>query len=186
MKIEQMLLTVNQFSRPGKKLLPVKGIVIHWVGNPGTSALGNRNYFEGLKTQSPDNPKAVFASAHFIIGLRGELIQCLPLDEMAYHVGAMVYTPEAISRLGNYPNNCTIGIELCHPAWDGKFTVETWMSAVKLTASLMGRFGLEPATDIWRHYDITGKDCPRWFVDHPGEFEKFKQNVSGTMNELMG
>ena len=91
MKTEKKLLTVNPFSRPGKRLLPVKGVVVHWVANPGTSALQNRNYFEGLKNQSLSNPKAVFASAHFVVGLLGEVIQCLPVDEMAYHVGAKAY-----------------------------------------------------------------------------------------------
>ena len=87
MKIERKFLTENKFSRPNKNLIGVKGIVIHWVGNAGTSALANRNYFENLKNQKDIN-KARYASAHFIIGLDGEIIQCLPADEMAYHVGA--------------------------------------------------------------------------------------------------
>jgi N-acetylmuramoyl-L-alanine amidase len=183
MTIEKRLLTINPFSRPGKKLSPAKGVVIHWVGNPGTSALQNRNYFEGLKNQSLNNPKAVFASAHFVVGLRGEVVQCLPLDEMAYHAGAKTYTPEALSRLGYYPNNCTVGIELCHPAWDGKFTTETWMSAVELAAYLARTFGLDPLKDIWRHYDITQKDCPKYFIDHPEAFERFKLDVDITTGE---
>jgi N-acetylmuramoyl-L-alanine amidase len=178
-----MLLTVNPFSRPGKKLAGVKGVVIHWVANPGTSALQTRNYFEGLKAQSLDNPKAVSASAHFAVGLRGEIVQCLPLDETAYHVGARVYTPEAISRFGHYPNNCTIGIELCHPAWDGKFTPETWVSAAGLTACLLKRFGLRPAADIWTHHGITRKDCPKYFVEHPEAFERFKLDIDMAMGE---
>jgi N-acetylmuramoyl-L-alanine amidase len=181
--IDRRLLTVNPFSRPGKKLLPVKGVVVHWVENPGTSALQTRAYFEGLKSQSLNNPKAVFASAHFVVGLEGEIIQCLPLDEMAYHVGAKLYTPEAISRFGHYPNNCTAGIELCHPAWDGKFTPETWMSAVELAASLMKRFTLEPSTGIWTHHAVTLKDCPRYFVKHPEAFERFKLDVDIALGE---
>ncbi|MDR1286794.1 MAG: N-acetylmuramoyl-L-alanine amidase [Treponema sp.] len=178
MNIEQRLLTVNPFSRPGKGLQTARGIVIHWVKNPGTTALQNRNYFEGLKNQSLNNPKAVFASAHFVVGLAGEVIQCLPPDEMAYHVGAKVYTPEALSRLGHYPNNCTIGIELCHPAWDGKFTPETWMSAVELAAYFARLSGLDPLKDIWRHYDVTLKDCPKYFIEHPEAFERFKLDVN--------
>jgi N-acetylmuramoyl-L-alanine amidase len=183
MQIEKRLLTVNPFSRPGKKLLPAKGVVIHWVRNPGTSALQTRNYFEGLKNQSLNNPKATFASAHFVAGLKGEIIQCLPLDEMAYHVGANVYTPEAVSRFGHYPNNCTIGIELCHPAWDGKFTSETWMAAVELTACLLKQFNLDPSTGIWTHHAVTRKDCPKYFVEHPEAFERFKLDADIAMGE---
>jgi N-acetylmuramoyl-L-alanine amidase len=182
--IDRRLLSVNPFSRPGKKLAAVKGVVIHWVANPGTSALQTRSYFEGLKNQSLSDPKAVFASAHFIAGLEGETVQCLPLDEMAYHVGAKLYTPEAISRFGHYPNNCTIGIELCHPAWDGKFAPETWASAVKLAARLTLAFSLDPLKDIWRHFDVTRKDCPKYFVDHPENFERFKLDVDIARGEF--
>jgi N-acetylmuramoyl-L-alanine amidase len=180
---DKNFLSMNLFSCPGKKLSGVKGVVIHWVGNPGTSALQTRNYFEGLKAQSSNNPKAVFASAHFVVGLRGEIVQCLPADEMAYHVGAKVYTPEAISRFGHYPNNCTIGIELCHPAWDGQFAPETWASAVGLTARLVEIFNLDPSTDVWTHHGITRKDCPKYFVEHPEAFERFKFDVNIAMGE---
>ena len=183
MNIEKRLLTVNPFSRPGKKLSPVKGVVVHWVANPGTSALQNRNYFEWLKSQNLANPKTVFASAHFVVGLQGEVMQCLPLDEMAYHVGAKTYTPEAIRRFGHYPNNCTLGIELCHPARDGKFTPETWMSAVELAALLLRRFGLEPATGLWTHHAVTLKDCPKYFVEHPEAFERFRLDVDISTGE---
>ncbi|MDR1176615.1 MAG: N-acetylmuramoyl-L-alanine amidase [Treponema sp.] len=184
MNIEKRLLTINPFSRPGKKFSPVKGVVVHWVGNPGTSALQNRNYFEGLKSQSMSNHKATFASAHFIVGLPGEVIQCLPLDEMAYHVGAKTYTPEAISRFGQYPNNCTIGIELCYPARDGKFTPETWISAVELTAYLVKLFRLEMPAGIWTHHGITRKECPKYFVEHPEAFERFKLDTDIAMGEI--
>jgi N-acetylmuramoyl-L-alanine amidase len=100
---------------------------------------------------------------------------------MAYHVGAKEYTPEAISRFGHNPNNCTIGIELCHPAWDGKFTIETRMCAAELAAEHMERFGLNPSTDIWTHYAITLKDCPKYFVDNPEAFERFKLDVDIAM-----
>jgi N-acetylmuramoyl-L-alanine amidase len=182
-RVERKLLSVNPFSRPGKKLAGVKGVVIHWVANPGTSALQTRNYFEGLKGQSLSNPDAVFASAHFAVGLRGEIVLCVPLDEMAYHAGAKVYTPEAVSRFGHYPNNCTVGIELCHPAWDGKFTPETWASAACLAASLLKRSGLEPSAGIWTHHGVTRKDCPKYFVEHPEAFERFKLDVNKAMGE---
>jgi N-acetylmuramoyl-L-alanine amidase len=183
MNLEKRLLAINPFSRPGKKLSPVRGIVIHWTGNPGTTAIQNRNYFEGLKSQSLNNPKAVFASAHFIVGLQGEIVQCLPLDEMAYHAGARVYTPEAASRFGHYPNNCTIGIELCHPARDGKFIPETWMSAVELAACLLKTFHLGPSTGLWTHHGITLKDCPKYFVGHPEAFERFRLDTDIAMGE---
>ena len=43
------LLSINDYSRPGIALDEVKGIVIHYTANPGSTAIQNRNYFEGLK-----------------------------------------------------------------------------------------------------------------------------------------
>ena len=82
-EIKKDFLTVNPYSRCGKKLRGVKGVVIHWTGNPGTSAQANRNYFESLKDQT-GNEGVRYASAHFVVGIDGEIIQCLPLDEWAY------------------------------------------------------------------------------------------------------
>ena len=50
MNIEDRLLTINQYSRSGEKQNKIEKIVVHWVGNAGSSALGNRNYFESLAT----------------------------------------------------------------------------------------------------------------------------------------
>ena len=50
MNIEDRLLTVNPYSRSGEKQGTIQKIVVHWVGNAGSSALGNRNYFESLAT----------------------------------------------------------------------------------------------------------------------------------------
>ena len=177
--IQRTLLTVNPFSRPGKKLAGVQGIVLHWVGNAGSSALANRNYFESLKWQSLSDAAAQYASAHFIVGIKGEVLQCIPATEMAYHVGAKRYTTEALGRLGPYPNTSTLGIELCHPDASGKFTEATRAQAVHLCAVLCRQHGLDPMRALWTHYGITGKYCPKYFVDFPGEFERFKADVQG-------
>jgi len=186
MNIQRDLLTVNPFSRPGKKLSGVKAVVMHWVANTGSTAKQNRNYFESLKTQSLNNPNARYASTQFIVGIEGEALQCVPCDEMAYHVGAKTYTPEALGRLGHYPNNCTIGIELCHPEDDGRFSAETLSTAVELCATLCIQFNLDPLRDIWTHHGITGKICPKWFVDHPEKFEDFKRDAAAALARLKG
>jgi len=184
MNIQKNLLTPNPFSRPGKKLSGVKAVVIHWVANTGSTALQNRNYFESLKNQLQNEP--CYASAHFIVGIDGEVIQCVPCDEMAYHVGAKSYTPDALSKLGNYPNDCTIGIELCHPADDGRFSPSTLLTAAELCALLCIQFGLDPVKDIWTHHGITEKNCPKWFVDYPEKFESFKRDVTAATRRLKG
>jgi len=177
MTIKEDLLTVNPFSRPKRILHEIAGIVIHWVNNPGTTAKQNRDYFESLKNQKTDLTSR-YASIHFIIGLDGEIIQCLPINEMAFHVGALKYTQKAIQILGPYPNNNTIGIELCHPDSTGKFNEATLESAIKLSAKLIKEHYLNPEKDIWTHYEITEKICPKYFIDHPETFEQFKLDVN--------
>jgi N-acetylmuramoyl-L-alanine amidase len=193
MNIPERYLTPNIFSRPGRPLASVRGIVVHWVANPGSSADANWNYFDSLKNQ----PQATreqrysgrYASAHFIVGLEGEVIQCLLETEMAYHVGAVQYSPLALKRLSAYPNNCTLGIELCHPAeldkagnkikndtlWRGEFLTATLDAAISLIKELLERYSLG-REDIYRHYDITGKDCPRYFVRNKEKWIDFLKN----------
>jgi len=172
MKINESLLTPNKFSRPQRPLKKVKGLAVHWVGNPGKSARFNKKYFEMRR-----NGLLGYGSAHFIIDEK-EILQCIPTGEEAYHVGAITYTPFALQKFGTYPNNCTIGIELCHINWKGKFLPETLTKAIWLFAFLSKKFNLNPLEDIVRHYDITKKICPKWFKDHVDDFDKFKINVN--------
>jgi N-acetylmuramoyl-L-alanine amidase len=171
------LLTINRFSRPGTTLKAVRGIVIHWVGNPCTSAKANRDYFEGLKAQNADDKNARYASAHFIVGLEGEVIRCIPENEIAYHAGAQKYNPAALNALKTtYPNNSTIGIELCHADWTGKFEKETLDAARSLCKELIKTHAI-PQGNLFRHFDITGKDCPRYFVQNKDAWFDFFDSV---------
>lgn len=170
-------LTVNEYSRPGKPLLQVNGVVWHWVANPGTSPEENRNFFENRK-----EGKTGYGSAHYIIGIDGEILQCIPEAEMAYHVGADKYLKAAIDMFGPYPNGTTIGIELCHPEWNGKFTEETKDSCAVLTTEICKRYHLRPCTNIVRHFDVTGKICPKWFVEKEDEFIALKGKVQSMMD----
>jgi N-acetylmuramoyl-L-alanine amidase CwlA len=180
LNIEQKLLTPNKYSRPGEFLKSVKAVVLHWYANPLSSALANRNYFENRKYG-----KTNFGSAHYLVGLEGEIIQAIPDVEMAYHVGSSTYTKEALSRLSTYPNNCTLGIEMAHIDWDGRFNEKTYNSTVKLTAQLLHKYKLNK-NDIWTHHGIVGwKNCPKWYVDHPSDFEKFKSDVDVELKNLI-
>lgn len=163
---KQQLLTPNSFSRP-ERPIDVKGIVMHWVENAKTSAQFNWNWFELRK-----NGDHGYGSAHFVID-DIEVIQCIPIDEMGYHVGAESYKEKAIDRFGHYPNSSLIGIELCHPDWSGKFTDATLWNAVDVVAHLLNYFNL-PHSSIVRHYDITGKSCPLYWVENFFEFDAFR------------
>lgn len=155
--IEPMMLTPNPYSRPETPLEKINGVVIHYTANPDTDAEANRNYFENLSIH-----KTTSVSSHYIIGLDGRIIQCIPLDEIAY--------------ASNHRNSDTIAIECCHPDKSGKFNKETYQSLVELTANLCTAYNLG-RDDILRHYDITGKACPLYFTDNEEEWETFKDDV---------
>ena len=178
-KVTDALITPNPYSRPGRPLRAIMGLVWHWVANPGTSAEQNRNYFDRLGRTGER-----YAGAHYIVGLRGEILQCIPDHEMAYHCGADKYKERAVELFGAYPNNCTIGIEMCHPDETGKPTAETLESLITLSAVLAKKYGLLPCINILRHFDITGKDCPKWFIDHPEDYDHALGAVSVRMNLL--
>ena len=137
--IDVQLLDVNPYSRPG------------------STAQDNRDYFNGLQYSGQTE-----ASSNFIVGLDGEIIQCVPTWEIAY--------------ASNERNADTVSIEVCHPDETGKFTDATYRSLVQLTAWLCVKFDLKE-DQIIRHYDVTGKNCPKYFVENEDAWEMFKDNV---------
>ena len=158
------LLTPNEYSRPQTALDTVNNLVIHYVGNAGSSAMDNRNYFESLKDSHERS-----ASSHFVIGLSGEIVQCIPISEIAY--------------ASKNRNNDTISIECCHPGDDGQFNEYTYWSLVELSAWLCKKFHLNPQ-EILRHYDVTEKLCPLYYVEHPDEWQTLKDTIERRMYEI--
>ena len=159
--IDVRLLTINPYSRPGTQSEKIENIVIHYTANPGTTAEQNRNYFEGLK-----DSRKTRASSHFIVGIDGEIVQCVPTWEMAY--------------ASNDRNADSVSIETCHKTKDGTYTKETYESMVHLTAWLCEKFGLTEENVI-RHYDVTGKNCPKYFVENEKAWETFKTDVKNVL-----
>lgn len=159
-EITEDFLTKNKNSRPGKALKQVNGIVIHYTANPGTDAKANRDYFESRKNQEDVSENKV--SSHFIVGLEGEIIQCIPLSEIAY--------------ASNERNGDTISIECCHPDKSGKFNQATYQSLIQLCMWLCTKYELKKESII-RHYDVTGKLCPLYYVKHEEAWETLKQDI---------
>ena len=140
----------NPFSRPQLALKKVHAIVVHYTANPGVDAVANRNYFNNLPKANERKQKKTYASSHFVIGLDGTIVQCIPLEEMAY---------ASNDRKEN-----------------GKFTAQTQAALIQLCTYLCIKFDLTEENLI-RHYDVTGKICPKYFVEHPDAWETFKKDV---------
>ncbi|ALC92051.1 hypothetical protein AM500_21325 [Bacillus sp. FJAT-18017] len=165
----------NRFSRPGISLLSVMAIVVHWTANPGGSDEAHANYFDG-----EDGGGGRAASAHLFVD-RDSASLIVPLNEVAYQANEK---PSKVKRLlasvptyrGGNANLNTIGVEMCVEK-DGTIHKDTVARTVKVVAELCKRFKLDPSADIYRHYDITGKNCPAPWVARPDLFEQFKKDV---------
>lgn len=164
MEIQERLLSVNPYSRSGEKQNNITDIIIHYVGNAGSSAIANRNYFENLK-----NTHKTYASSHYIVGLNGEVIRCIPDDEVAFHSGS--YSE----------NRKSIGIENCHPNVDGKFNEQTYNTLVELCAELCKKYNIG-INNVKTHNMITGKNCPKYYVEHEEAWEQLKQDINNKIN----
>ena len=151
--VDQQIIKVDGDSRRGVMLEGVRNIVIHYVANPGSTAQQNRDYYA---SRSSD------VSSHFVIGLKGEIIQCIPLHEK--------------SSASNHRNKDAISIEVCHPDESGKFTDASYQSLVKLTVWLCEICDLDSG-DVIRHYDITRKECPLYFVTHEDAWKQFLKDT---------
>jgi N-acetylmuramoyl-L-alanine amidase len=188
MKIIEKFLTVNQYSRSGRKNGGVKAVILHWTGSPGQRAINTWGWF---KTGCPRDKH--YSSAHYIIDLDGTIYHAIPDEEVAYHCGSSqpdpasgkIYTDWAREKFGSYakmpgvnsPNNCTLGIELCVTDSEGNFTPETLEAARELVAKLLKENRLT-VDDVGTHHMVVGwKDCPRLWTNEPERFDAFMEAV---------
>ena len=105
---------------------------------------------------------------------RDEIWQTLRLDERGWHAA-----DGKSRRAGRRPgqriggNLDTIAIEAIGPH------EETTKTTALLCAWLCREFGLDPALDIWQHWDFSGKNCPLYIRPRWGEFVSSVQGHMG-------
>lgn len=152
----------------------VQYIVIHYTGSEGTAA-NNVSYFNNGNRG---------ASAHYFVDRSGEIREyCDPARYYAWHCGGSLESSHH-PYYGKCTNRNSIGIEICthYNGSNWEFTSAAVSAAVELTKYLMGKFGV-PAERVIRHYDVTGKACPRvpgWgAVGGSDEWNKFKARLTG-------
>ncbi|MFB5516698.1 N-acetylmuramoyl-L-alanine amidase [Enterococcus gallinarum] len=173
--IKYEYIRINKFSRPGIKNYGIKGIIMHYTANNGGTARNHKDYFNNLNS--------VYASAHLFVD-DNEAICMIPLDEVAYHANdtvrynsdGSIYKP-LYSQIGN-ANYGAIGVEMCLDR-NGNITEKTFQNTVKAVKELIAKYPNITRNKIWRHYDVTGKNCPAPWVAKPSELERFKDAVFG-------
>lgn len=120
------------------------------------------------------------------MGLSGEVIQCVPDEQAAFHSGGDFYTALAneyyMENGVRKHNDWTLGIETCHIDANGNYTQETYTTMVRLTADLLEEYNLDVETGLLRHYDFTYKDCPKLFEGENNQaWDTFKSDVRKAM-----
>lgn len=165
----------NTCVRPGiiRKNTPL--VVIHWTANPGQSALGVKKYF------AEDCVKNNISSSTNYVVDAINIIEMAPPNEVTWHCGTneyWKYTPFAKCLMKKYnvasPNYLSIGVEVCIDDWTGKFNLKTVDNLKYLINDLLTKYSKEIDLDcgIVRHWDITGKDCPKYYIGKNEEWDK--------------
>lgn len=150
----------KRINNPQVKMSPA-GIILHYVGNPGTSARANANYFHNVNSQ---------VSVNYIVDDK-EIIEIIPPNMKSFGTSNGLYN-------GRY-----IQIEMCHPDTTGRINEATLERVVWLCRKLISEYGCK---DIIRHYDVTGKQCPLWYVQNPDEWAKLKARILAKEETNMG
>lgn len=144
----------------------VRFIVVHYTANKGDTAKNNADYFAREK---------VGASAHFFVDEK-EIWESVPETSVAWHCGAKQY------KHSECRNANSIGVEICMNDRAGKVRQGSIDHAAKLVRELMQRYKIPPER-VLRHYDVTGKCCPRPMVDNPDLWRAFKNKLTGVEAE---
>lgn len=160
-------------ARSGQKIAPVRFIVSHDTGNPGTDARRNRSHFHNNQPE---------ASAHTFIDDK-EILEIVPLSEKAWHV--LYEKPRDNELFGDDANNCAIGVELC---WGGEINFrEAYKRYVWYHAYLCQKYKLDPAKHIVSHktLDPQRKTDPDNALNRYGiTFSQFIQEVEKELSRI--
>lgn len=148
---------VTDGKRPGLKA-KMTSITIHNTGNPDSTALNERNWLGSIY-----NDRA--ASFHIVVD-SVQAIECIPLDEVAYHSGDY------------YGNTSSIGVEICE---SGDYKANEH-NAISLVAKMLVERGWG-VDKLKRHYDWNGKNCPHIIIPY---WDDFKYRIYKKIIELGG
>jgi len=189
---------INPFTRPGVVREDTRAVDLHWNGNAGMSEYGLSDYFDSLaRQQLGDDEPDRYAGANYVVGPR-EVIEKVPSNEVTYTDGAdgktRCYTGGAKKLFGEEytmywpesklsPNHLTVSVELVHPDQSGVFNERTVKNTAHLVARLLAEYNLD-IDALVRHFDITGKLCPKAWVQDIQSWFDFKGRVGRILDTI--
>lgn len=149
MLITDKTIKVNKYNRPGTSSTPTR-ICVHYTGDVGASADKLAQFYSNVAAgMFPDKPNS-WTSTQYIVGLAGEVVRIIPDNEVAYAASGK--------------NSGTLHIEVCYKQSSGEFEQASKDALRELVQELMTKYKLT-ADKVVRHYDLTGKLCPYYYVD---------------------
>ena len=162
MEIKELLAHASNYSKG--RHTAIKYLVLHYTANNGDTAFSNCKYFSGANRN---------ASAHYFVDEKGVYRSVRDMN-VAWHCGSMNGYKHKYCR-----NTNSIGIEMCSRIdSNGKFYIKekTIANAIELTKFLMEKYDI-PVENVIRHYDVTGKMCPKPFVEDEKLWLDFKARL---------
>ena len=139
----------------------IKYLVYHYTGNDGDTAKNNCLYYQNTVVQ---------ASAHYFVDDDGA-IQSVPDLTAAWAVGGKKWSDcnktGGGTLFGKVTNRNSISIEMCDTQHNGvrMASEKTLANAAELGRMLMEKYRI-PIDRVIRHFDVTGKHCPAYFMDN--------------------
>lgn len=162
-----------------RKKSDIKYLVYHYTGNDGDHDTANAIYYR-------DN--VVEASAHYFVD-DDSITQSVGDLTTAWAVGGKKWSDCAKTGGGKLygiaKNSNSISIEMCDTERNGVYnlTEKTMENALALGRVLMARYNI-PIERVIRHFDVTGKHCPAYFMDET-KWAAFKARLVETEEDDM-
>lgn len=150
----------------------IKYLIYHYTGNKTDKAVNNAIYFKNNVIQ---------ASAHYFAD-DTTVYQSVPDLTIAWAVGDKKYSDcnatGGGTMYGKITNSNSISIEMC--STNGVISEKTMANAIALGAELMNKYNI-PASNVYRHFDVSGKHCPGWtgwYGNDSSKWTAFKSRLS--------
>lgn len=155
-----------------RKASQIKYLVYHYTGNDGDTDANNALFYR-------DN--IVGASAHYFVD-DDSVTRSVDDLLIAGAVGGKKWSDCAKTGGGKLygvvTNTNSISIEMCDTQRDKRLmaTEATLARAAELGRALMAKYNI-PIERVVRHFDVTGKHCPAYFMDEKA-WAKFKERLT--------
>ena len=152
----------------------IQYLILHYTGNDGDTAANNAVYFKN---------NIVKASAHYFVD-DTYVYRSVPDLTIAWSVGGTRYadirTTGGGTMYGIITNRNSLSVELCGTLGDGsrRPSETTLKNAAALCRKLMDRYQI-PLSRVYRHFDVTGKHCPAYWMDEAA-WQTFKARLKSS------